>query len=144
MNKIRNHVELLMISDKLMLVTFFYIHVYAKTNKKHRYLIWFEIDVIYYKFFIVEIMSSNCAWYSCQTFTQGDSLDFNVEQINQCDSVALFFSLLILLFIYHIETQGHRFSTFRYIRRTIDTIVKCIISLLITGCITTTKHDLSV
>jgi hypothetical protein len=34
MNKIQNHEELLMKSDKLMLVKFFYIHEYAK-NKRY-------------------------------------------------------------------------------------------------------------
>ncbi len=32
MNKIQNHEELLMKSDKLMLVKFFYIHEYAKNQ----------------------------------------------------------------------------------------------------------------
>jgi hypothetical protein len=43
MNKIQNHVALLMILDRLMLVKFSYIHVYARNKNKSIILILLEL-----------------------------------------------------------------------------------------------------
>jgi hypothetical protein len=62
MNKIQNHEELLMISDKLMLVKFFYIHEYAK------------IDLIESKIFLF-IFTSSSSFKFCLPIALGTPTD---------------------------------------------------------------------
>lgn len=45
---------------------------------------------------------------------------------------------------YHIKTQGNIFSPFRYIRCTVNTIIKSIVHLLFTGCITKSRDLFSI